>query len=66
MMSNISSANRGDRSWAWEEEGTGCPGFVTAQLSSKEWCSILIWEIDTQELEGTKAIFTVFLRTCQV
>lgn len=56
-MSNISSANRGDTSRTLEEEGTG---FVAAQPSSEGWCSILIGEIDFQELEGTKAIFTGF------
>lgn len=33
---------------------------------SKEWCSIPMWGADIQELEWTKAISKVFLRTCQV
>lgn len=50
MMSNISSANRGDRSQALDEEGTACPGFVAEQLSSESWCSIPIRGADMLEL----------------
>lgn len=70
MMSNISSASRGDTSWALEEEGSAWPGFVAAQFSSEGWCSILIGEIDFSGIRRNKAIFTgffpLFLRTCQV